>query len=385
MKKLLSLGLVLAIAACGAHSDKKGAGINLGKQPTAITLAATNNDTALSVSHAAVGTIVRLTPFSGGSTVTGFDSSGAEDGDLIMLRNDGTSDSITLTNGDTGSLVHNRMLLPSAASVVIAPKTSMFIEYDSTAASWVAGPGLPNAPSFAGTVTMSGAVTTTSGSVTTGQETITSGAASLTKKSNLSVTATVAFTLADGTVTGQIKQFEVTVAATTPLGTLTITTPAGSESATHVFTAVGQQLTLQWNGTGWHIIGKVRNGHQLLVIGTTLTAGYDMALTYDLSVTSTVVSTTTKALPNGSVAGEVAHLDCTTAATSASGTLGFVGLSRLGAAVTGIAGIGNGASDKSLAVDLVWDGTAWQIIGLGTNTGVTISMEDTWNEYRNAA
>lgn len=370
MKKIALLLSLALITACGAHSDRKGAGINLGRQPTAITLLTTNNDVALSVAHAAVGTIVRLTPAAGGSTVTGFDSSLAEDGDLIMLRNDGTSDSITLTNGDTGSLAANRMLLGEAHSVIIAPKNSMWMEYDKTATSWVMGPGQP---STLNALTLTGSITSTSGSVTVGQETVTSGALSLTKKTLLSTTGTQAYTLADGTAAGQRKIIECTVAATTPLGTVTITTPAGSEPATHVFTAVGQVLVLEWQAPGWHVVGKIRNGHQILVIGTTLTAGLDMALTYDLSVTGTVVSTTTKALPNGSVAGEVAHVDVTTSAASASGTLGFAGLSRLGVAVTNAAVIGNGATDKSFVMDLVWDGTSWQIIGLGTNTGVTIS------------
>jgi hypothetical protein len=98
-----------------------------------------------------------------------------------------------------------------------------------------------------------------------------------------------------------------------------------------------------------------------------------MAYTYDLSVTGTVVSTTTKALPNGTVPGERCHIDVLTAATSAAGTLGFVGMSAVGVAVTSAANIGNGATDKSFVLTLEWSGAEWQIVFLGTNTGVTIS------------
>lgn len=373
MKKILAFCLpLILVAACGHEAVKRGA-INLGAQPTAITLVSgDNNDVDLMASHASLGSIVRLTPASGGSTVTGFVSSQFDDGDLFMVRNDSTTDSVTFANARTSASA-NQFLLSSAGDVVLPPKSSIWIEFDKTAGKWVQGPGHINSPTFNGTITTSNA------SFGVGQETNTSGALSLTSKSLLSVTNTVAFTLANGTVVGQRKLIECTAVSGTPLGTLTITTPAGSESATHIFTAVGQAMTLEWNGTGWHMISKTRAGHQVLVIGTTLTAGYDMAYTYDLSVTSTVVSTTTKALPNGTVPGEKVHIDVTTAATSASGTLGFTGMSALGVAVTQAAGIGNAGTDKSFVLVLEWSGAEWQIVYLGTNTGVTISMLEMFN------
>jgi hypothetical protein len=42
-------------------------------------------------------------------------------------------------------------------------------------------------------------------------------------------------------------------------------------------------------------------------------------------------------------------------------------------AVTSAANIGNGATDKSFVLTLEWSGAEWQIVFLGTNTGVTIS------------
>ena len=367
-----ALALICSLSACHEGPQKRGA-INLGNQPTAITLAATNNDLDLRADHSSTGTVIKLTPASGGSTITGIDSSAFDDGDLFMVRNDSATDSITFSNSSSSSKTANRMLLSSGGDVVLPPKSAMWIELDSRAGSgstpsWVQGPGHINSPTFNGTITTSNA------SFGVGQETKTSGALSLTSKSFVSVTGTVAFTLANGTVTGQRKEIECSVAATSPAGTLTIATPAGTEPATHVFTAVGQALTLEWNGTGWHVIKKTRAGHQTLVIGTTLTAGLDMAYTYDLSITGAVSSSTTKALPDGLVAGEVCHIDVTTAATSAAGQLFFTGESAVGANVGSAVNIGNAGTDKSFVLAIQWDGARWQIIYLGTNTGVTIAQ-----------
>jgi hypothetical protein len=69
----------------------------------------------------------------------------------------------------------------------------------------------------------------------------------------LSVTGTVGFTLGDGKRLGQRKVLECTVAATVPVGTVTINDRFGSEQATWVFTEVGQRLELIWTTTGWKV------------------------------------------------------------------------------------------------------------------------------------
>lgn len=367
-KHVAALLPVIALLACHHDPGRKGA-INLGVQPTAITLLTTNNDVQLSVAHAAIGTIIRLAPASGGSTITGFDSSTMEDGDLLMLRNDSDTDVVTLTNADTASLAHNRMVLPAAASVVIAPRHSMWLEFDKTAASWVAGPGLPNTPTFAGAATFSGGVTFTSG---VGLETKTSGALDTTKNSNITVANTQAFTLADGTTPGQIKVVECTGTSGTPLGTLTIATPLSGESATHVFTAAGQRLTLLWLSGGWHVVDKIRAGRQAVALGSTDLAGYDMAAAYDLSVDGTKHSTGTKGIPAGSVAGEHIHLDVLTAANTATGDIDITTKSTVGVAGThwGATGtsIGSAGTNTTATLDAYWDGAAWQVTVVATAT-----------------
>lgn len=67
----------------------------------------------------------------------------------------------------------------------------------------------------------------------------------------LSVTGTVAFTLADGTFAGQRKTLRCTVAASTPAGTLTPATPSGF--ATILFDAVHEETVLEWTGAAWVI------------------------------------------------------------------------------------------------------------------------------------
>lgn len=359
MKKIMLPLIALCLAAlvaCGSHDGgRKGGGFNFGTQSTLLTLGAGSNYD-VDIPGGSPTAFVRVIPnASSGSTLNGLKASYFGDGDSFWIRNDGVS-TLTIVSGDAGNLVVNdEFLTPNDVAIPLAPRQAVQVEWDKTATKFIISPDALAA-------------------ATAGSETITAGSASLSvSTSYLSTTGTKAYTQGNGTFTGQRKCFEEITAATSPAGTLTITTPAGSESATHVFNAIGQRFCDEWNGVGWHTIEKHRAGHETFVVGTTLTAGHDMAATDDLSVTGTVVSTTTKALPNGSVPGEVVHLDVTTAASTASGTLGFAGTSVVGVAVTSAAGIGNGATDKTFVLVMLWDGASWQIIYLGTNTGVTIS------------
>ncbi len=195
----------------------------------------------------------------------------------------------------------------------------------------------------------------------------TSGALSISTAlpySHVSVTSTVAFTLADGTIEGQVKEVECTVAASSPLGTLTIATPFTGQSTTHVFTAVGQRLTLVWRALGWKVIAKQRAGRQTVVCGTTELAGYDMAAAYDITVDGTKHSTGTKGIPAGQVGGERIHLDVITAANTATGDIDITAKSTVGVACTNWGSTGTSLGSAGTATTAVlsgyWDGTAWQ-------------------------
>lgn len=357
------------MTACASHGAKRGGGLNSGKQRATVTLLATQNDLALGQPTA----MVRLTPASGGSTLTGLDATPFEDGDLFWIRDESATDTITLTNADSGSLAANRFLLPGAVSLVLQPKSNVMVEFDKTAGFVVS---YPTISTFSGPVTFNGTMTTSNAQIGVGQETVTSGALSTQKKTLLSVTGTQAYTLADCTVIGQRKMIEVTTAASNPLGTVTLTTTFNSEPTTHVFTAVGQKLTLEClTGNAWHIVDKVRAGGETVVVGTTTLTGHDMMATINLSVTGTVTSTSASLQnPNCNINGERLWIDVTTAATSASGTFKIgTALSTVAAAITQAAGIGNSGTDKTFVLGLECDGTNWQVKFVGTNTGVTLS------------
>jgi hypothetical protein len=81
---------------------------------------------------------------------------------------------------------------------------------------------------------------------------VTSGALGLGRTTRVSVTGTVAFTLADGTEVGQRKSIRCTVAASTPVGVLTPAHASGFSTLT--FGAVGNYAELEWNGTAWEIV-----------------------------------------------------------------------------------------------------------------------------------
>lgn len=101
------------------------------------------------------------------------------------------------------------------------------------------------------------------GSATSGIETVTSGALSLyTRSSLISVTGTQAYTLAAGLYEGQRKSVIVTVAASTPDGTLTPATFADGTSID--LDAVLESVELEWHDTGgWRVIN---------ISGATITA-----------------------------------------------------------------------------------------------------------------
>ena len=150
---------------------------------------------------------------------------------------------------------------------------------------------------------------------------------------NLSVDGTKAYTLADGVVGHEIDLFCV-AGTNTPRGTVTIATVYGSQPTTHVFTNQGQRLKLRMTATGWAVVGKVRAGTFPVVVGTTVLTGVDLVAIYDLSVTGTVSSTTTKAIPDAQLDGEQIEVRCSTAASTPAGSIGFTGKSLAAAAHT---------------------------------------------------
>lgn len=198
------------------------------------------------------------------------------------------------------------------------------------------------------------------------------GALDLTKyTTELTVSGTKAYTLAAPTVAGQRKRIICVSAASTPLGTVTISSPDDTAgfvcSTTFTFTAVGQGIELiATTALKWRAVRVMRAGVQAVVVGTDVLTGLNLAHNYALSVTGTVSSTGTKSLPNGSAVGEQILLSNPTAALSPIGNINFTGLTLLGAAATDLQAIG-ATTDTAI---LTWTGAAWQVT---YSTGITVA------------
>lgn len=184
----------------------------------------------------------------------------------------------------------------------------------------------------------------------------------------LSVSGTMALTLAASTnKAGFRKTIRIIAAASTPAATLTIAAPDTTAgfvcSSTFYFDTVGQEITLEWTaGSLWRCVNVVRQGGTAdnVVVGTTVLTGKNLWRGYYLSVTGTVSSTTTKAIPDGSARGERIQVGCSTAASIPSGTIALTGITTLGAAGTKTLGTFNATT---VWATLEWTGTAWQQLG----------------------
>lgn len=202
-------------------------------------------------------------------------------------------------------------------------------------------------------------------------DTLTSGTILLTTPiTEISVTGSVAFTLPNGTTAGQRKRLICTVAASIPVGTLTVTTPEDTAGivcpSTFVFNTVGQEIDFIWSGTKWRCVRTKRAGVTVPVIGTTVLTGFSLNTHYACSVTGTVSSTGNKSVPNGAFAGDVCYVGCSVAASIPVGNINFTGLTFANVAATDIQAIG-AVTD---VVGLSWTGTAWLVT---SNVGCTIA------------
>ena len=200
------------------------------------------------------------------------------------------------------------------------------------------------------------------------------GAASLTAyETTLAVSGTMAFTLAAPTVAGQRKRITCISAASTPLGTVTVTSPDDTTGfvlpSTIVFTAAGQSIELvATSALKWRANSLRRAGVQILVVGTTVTTGMIMAQNYSLSVTGTVSSTagSNRGIPAGIIPGEIIVVSQSTAASIPVGNIEGVFLTLANVTATDLQAWG-ATTDT---VTLQWNGARWLVIA---NSGVTVA------------
>lgn len=190
-------------------------------------------------------------------------------------------------------------------------------------------------------------------------------------ETQLTVSGTVAYTLAAPTVAGQKKRIVCVSAASSPAGTLTISSPDDTTGfvcpSAFTFNTVGQAVELVATAAlKWRASRVQRAGAQAVVIGTTTLTNLNLAAVYVLSVTGTVSSSGVRALPNGAAYGETIGITVGTAASIPNGSLSFVGTSGVGVAATAMTALDNTAD----AAVLMWTGSTsgWQAI---STTGIT--------------
>lgn len=155
---MIKFTLALMLIAC--HPPGQDASmarkINLGKQAPAITLAAgLNHNVAIAGPTGNTTTMLRFTPNASGSTMTGMDASTVSDGDLFVLRNESTTATLTLTDGDVLSLAANRFALANDATFVLPPLSGALVEYDATLG-WTMPIATAGSPTFSGKLRSSG-------------------------------------------------------------------------------------------------------------------------------------------------------------------------------------------------------------------------------------
>jgi len=199
-----------------------------------------------------------------------------------------------------------------------------------------------------------------------------SGAFATSGTTEVTISGTKAYTLAAPEYARQLKRVVVVSAGSTPAGTLTVSSPDDTAGfvcpATFFMDNKGQELIFEaTSALKWRCIKKVRTGVKALVIGTTVTTGICDMSHVDVSVTGTVASTSTKALPDGAAVGETVSITCSTAAGTPHGDLGGTFVKKDGTAGTLL-------DDFTLVTDnalLMWNGSAWKPLVLA---GTTLSI-----------
>jgi hypothetical protein len=189
-------------------------------------------------------------------------------------------------------------------------------------------------------------------------ETVTSGALNVgVPTSYLSVTGAQAYTLADGAYVGQRKRIECSVAASIPVGTLTINDAATGEPTTWVFNAVGQMIDVMWTSTGWKLMAFRAAGVDTPAAASTLNL---LVLQHTIAISGTQ----DWVLPDGEVPGQMQIFKVASAASIPVGTISGLFYDEDGSA-DGVDINFDAAADMAT---VVWDGARWNPIQLVSAT-----------------
>lgn len=165
----------------------------------------------------------------------------------------------------------------------------------------------------------------------------------------LSVTGTKAYTLADGTYAGQRKAILCVAAASTPAGTVTIATMSGSRTnVAYVFGAVGQRLELEWTSGGWREREVRAAGRDVPAAASTINPLFAF---HDIAISGTQ----DWILPSGTCVGQIQTFAVSSAAAIPAGTISGLFYDEDGSA-DGVDINFNAVADMAT---VQWDGARW--------------------------
>jgi len=172
----------------------------------------------------------------------------------VVIQDGATDDDIIAPYNAGANPVNTDMYLQSDGTLGPTPAAN------SIHCGVIAAAGPAGALHVSCTVTRTAQQSATGGGQTGGPETVTSGALSPSLPTSfVSVTGSVAFSIANGTSLGQRKRIRCTVATGTPHGVLTPATPKGF--STIEFNVVNQCVDLEWSQPGnsstlgWYLVG----------------------------------------------------------------------------------------------------------------------------------
>ncbi|MGH7177363.1 MAG: hypothetical protein ACREJC_08290 [Tepidisphaeraceae bacterium] len=176
---------------------------------------------------------------------------------------------------------------------------------------------------------------------------------------DLSVSGTKAYTLANGTYVGQRKAMECTVAAAIPAGTVTIATMSGSRTnVAYVFVTVGQRLELEWTAGGWRETALRPAGADEPAAASTVNP---LVLIHVISINGTQ----DWIIPSGVVPGQLQSFIVAAAVNTPAGTISGLFYDNADGSADGIDLTIDAAADASL---MMWNGVRWMPIGLVSAT-----------------
>lgn len=174
----------------------------------------------------------------------------------------------------------------------------------------------------------------------------------------LTVSGTKAYTLANGTYVGQRKAIECVSAASTPLGTVTIATMSGSRTdVAYVFSTAGARLELEWTSGGWRETLVRPAGRDVPAAASTLNP---LIALHDIAIDGT----DDWVLPSGTCPGQRQSFKVSAAANTPVGTISGLFYDEDGSA-DGVDINLDAAADMAT---VVWDGARWDPIQLVSAT-----------------